>query len=284
MQRPSSSSATCAAAATNAKSERARADLEKAGADALVRPDRKPDRADAFARPDRRQHRPDEEIIGRHRSSAVARSRSTISAPSVTATSGISADGSALAIDPPTVPRLRVGGCPTHGSTRASSGTDARITRIALGLRLPRRRADHDRAVFLANSRKLRQAQDVDQPGRARQPHRQHRHQRLSAGDHARILVGGQQCAGFGERCRPDIIERGGFHELAGPQAGQRLMAATSRRGRRSTASARPSVFSQAPISWINARSLSARLVNSPPAGTIEAPDRNCQTQLKRSS
>ena len=35
---------------------------------------------------------------------------SMISAPSVTATSGISADGSALAIEPPTVPRLRVGG------------------------------------------------------------------------------------------------------------------------------------------------------------------------------
>ena len=31
-------------------------------------------------------------------------------APSVTATNGISADGSALAIEPPTVPRLRVGG------------------------------------------------------------------------------------------------------------------------------------------------------------------------------
>ena len=49
---------------------------------------------------------------------------STMSAPSVTATSGISADGSALAIEPPTVPRFRVGGCPTHGNTRASIGTD----------------------------------------------------------------------------------------------------------------------------------------------------------------
>ena len=35
---------------------------------------------------------------------------SMMSAPSVTATSGISADGSPLAIEPPTVPRLRVGG------------------------------------------------------------------------------------------------------------------------------------------------------------------------------
>ena len=53
---------------------------------------------------------------------------SMISAPSVTATSGISAEGSAFAIEPPMVPRLRVGGCPTHGSARASIGTDARIT------------------------------------------------------------------------------------------------------------------------------------------------------------
>ena len=50
-----------------------RADLEKADADALVRPDRKPDRADAFALIDRGQHRPDEEIIRRHRRRADRR-------------------------------------------------------------------------------------------------------------------------------------------------------------------------------------------------------------------
>src|SRR5258708_29477772 len=47
-----------------------RADLEEAGADARVAPDRKADRTNAFALPDRRQHRPDEEIIRRHRGGA----------------------------------------------------------------------------------------------------------------------------------------------------------------------------------------------------------------------
>ena len=42
---------------------------------------------------------------------------------SVTATSGISAAGSPLAIEPPMVPRPRVGAWPTQGSARASSGT-----------------------------------------------------------------------------------------------------------------------------------------------------------------
>ena len=49
-------------------------------------------------------------------------SNPTGQAPSVTATSGISADGSACTNDPPTVPRLRVGGCPTCVSALASSG------------------------------------------------------------------------------------------------------------------------------------------------------------------
>jgi len=84
--------------------------------------------------------------------------------------------------------------------------------RLEIGLRLTRGGADNHGTCFFANSGKLRQPQDIDQRGRAGQPHRQHRHQRLSARDHPRVFVAGQQFAGLGERCRSDIIEGGGFH------------------------------------------------------------------------
>ena len=52
----------------------------------------------------------------------------TSPASSVSATSGISATGSALAMEPPTVPRLRVWGWPTKRSALASSGALARTS------------------------------------------------------------------------------------------------------------------------------------------------------------
>ncbi|MDP1534590.1 MAG: FAD binding domain-containing protein [Rubrivivax sp.] len=68
----------------------------------------------------------------------------------------------------------------------------ARPARLIDILRLPRGGANNDRAVFLANSRKLRQTQDIDQSGRTCQAHRQHRHQRVPAGNDPRVLVAGQ--------------------------------------------------------------------------------------------
>ena len=124
-------------------------------------------------------------------------------ASSVTATSAISAAGSPLAIEPPMVPRWRVGGWPTHGSALASSGS--------------LRRDDSDRArrrtvasprqcvTPSASSRmnaRSGNAGDVDEPRRPRQPHRQHGDQRLPAGDDARAVVGGQQPARLARRSR----------------------------------------------------------------------------------
>src|SRR5450759_2396844 len=54
---------------------------------------------------------------------------------------------------------------------------------------------------------------DVGEHFRARKPHRQHRQQRLTTRDHARIIaVFGECCMGFGERLRADVVEAGGLH------------------------------------------------------------------------
>jgi len=136
---------------------------------------------------------------------------SMMSAPSVTATSGISADGSAFAIEPPTVPRLRVGGCPTHGSTRASIGTDALMTgsRSACAWRVvaPTITAPASSRIRQVPATARYRSASLGAPAAS-----QHRHQRLSACDQARILVAGQQAARLTERIRPDVIEGCGFH------------------------------------------------------------------------
>src|ERR1043165_7096766 len=68
-------------------------------------------------------------IIGPRKNSLAAIERDpaefrrTLIPFSVARTSGISAPGSALATEPPIVPRLRVAACPTHGSALARRGT-----------------------------------------------------------------------------------------------------------------------------------------------------------------
>ena len=136
----------------------ARADLVEANADARLAPDRKADRGKTAGRRQRRHHRADEEF-GRpaiSRRSRFPRDSDSV-APSVTATSAISAAGSALASEPPMVPRARVGAWPMNGMTLASSGTSARDDGIALEHALPGGGADHDRVALLCARRQARQ-------------------------------------------------------------------------------------------------------------------------------
>ena len=72
------------------------------------------------------------------------------SASSASATAGSSDAGSACAIEPPTVPRLRIWKWPMCGTARASSGTAA-ATRVALGDGLAGHRTDAERAVVDAS-------------------------------------------------------------------------------------------------------------------------------------
>ena len=54
--------------------------------------------------------------------------RATTSPSSAVRTAGYSADGSAWAIEPPMVPRVRIGRCPTHRVASLSSGNRCATT------------------------------------------------------------------------------------------------------------------------------------------------------------
>ena len=123
--------------------------------------------------------------------------------------SGSSALGSASATEPHTVPRARVCAWPTQGSA-------SRQQRLARGELRPRqqfglahRRADADRIVLDRDAGKLADPHDVDQHLRPRHPHREQRHQRLPARDHARVAaLGGEHVVRLGERLGAHVVER----------------------------------------------------------------------------
>ena len=119
------------------------------------------------------------------------------------ATSGISALGSACATEPQIVPRLRVWRArptaapapPAAAPRRAGPGSAVRP-----GAR--RRRSTTAPALSFDVASSL-QPHDVDQHFRLRQAHIQHRHQRLAAGKHARIAAFRRKyCKDFVERSR----------------------------------------------------------------------------------
>ena len=89
-----------------------RIDLVEAHADPRLRPDRKARLGKAGGQRQRGHHRPEEEIDAAMELFVAALARINV-APSVTATSTISAAGSPLTSEPPTVPRARVAVCPT---------------------------------------------------------------------------------------------------------------------------------------------------------------------------
>src|SRR5690606_28394074 len=104
----------------------------------------------------------------RRRPSGPATSRV---APRHSATAGSSADGSAWAREPHTVPRLRISRCPTHGSAWASSGTSPPAVRSTWRWRTAAPHAQ--RAAVVADLAEFGHAGEVDQgPGPA-EPHGQ---------------------------------------------------------------------------------------------------------------
>jgi hypothetical protein len=117
----------------------------------------------------------------------------------------ISADGSAFVIEPPAVRGCGSAGVPTM-CTRAS------IAPFPMGITfsLPRRVVAPMTTPFSSRTPASSAIANVDQPPFA--PAHQHRHQRLPARDHPRVLVAGQHLARFRERIGPDIVEGRGFH------------------------------------------------------------------------
>ena len=150
---PSRRAATCAAAEANAKSLcRALTSWNRCRCAASPKPESAP--------PSSRRVAGSVVIIGptknsRRRISALAAFPILSVAPRVTATSAISAAGSALASEPPMVPRARVAAWPTKGSL-GSSGSSARTAGRARRA-LPRRGADRDRVALVADVSEGRQ-------------------------------------------------------------------------------------------------------------------------------
>ena len=150
-------------------------------------------------------------------------------ASSASATAGYSAAGSAWAIDPPSVPRLRIWKWPISGVALASSGTARRHLGAGLDGRLRGAGADPQRAVAALDALQLGDAPDVDEVLEDRQAQREHRDQALAAGQHLRAVAElGEQLRGVGGRARRVVLERRGLHgahlrsgsgELRGPPA-----------------------------------------------------------------
>ena len=70
------------------------------------------------------------------------------------------------------------------GVARASSGDRVGELGVALDRGVDRRRADHDRVVFVPDPAELGDATDVDEVVEVREPQREHRDEALPAGEH----------------------------------------------------------------------------------------------------
>ena len=115
--------------------------------------------------------------------------------PSSGEASGSSARASACAIEPPTVPRLRVASVPDEGHASRASGTRSRIAwrRAPPGARARRRRTPSS-ASPIASSPATR-LMSTRRP--AGEPHVQERHEALAAGEDLGVV------AVLGQRRRP---------------------------------------------------------------------------------
>ena len=135
------------------------------------------------------------------------------SASSASATAGSSDAGSAWAIEPPTVPRLRIWKWPMSGMASASSGTASPAAASCSTARWRGHRPDRERAVRALDAAQLGDPVEVDEVLEAGEPQRQHRHQALPAGEHLGLVaVLGEQRDDVGERLRRVVLERCGLH------------------------------------------------------------------------
>jgi hypothetical protein len=160
----------------------------KARADALLRPDREADCGEQRALWDSGDHRPEEKFAGvdhglaayiAHDDLGAERERHQRDFRRRIGMRDRAADRAAP-------PRRRMPDPGKYFGEERQFGCDQRIV---LRRGLPRGGADDDGIAVLSDIRQFRQAEDIDEPCRSRQPHRQQRHQRLTAGNDARVVV-----------------------------------------------------------------------------------------------
>jgi hypothetical protein len=134
--------------------------------------------------------------------------------PSVsTSTEGISPAGSAWAIEPTVVPRLRIAGWATLRSAWRSRGRAVAASVVLLEPGVPDERTDAHRGVGDVHGIQPRHAVDVDEVARVGQAHRQHRDQALAAGEDLAVVADlAEHGDGLVDGRGGVVHERSGFH------------------------------------------------------------------------
>ena len=140
--------------------------------------------------------------------------------PSASATAGYSAAGSAWAIEPPTVPRLRICGWAIQRVALVQQRLALAHERRSLDRPLGRHGADGEPAVRLADVVEVGDPAEVEQQLRTREPHVEQRHQALAAG----------QDLGLARRVAASSETRLGHRVGGGVFEGRRLHAGLLRR------------------------------------------------------
>ncbi len=141
--------------------------------------------------------------------------RTSTSPSSAATTQGISADASAWATVPPTVPRVRMAAWPMYGSASASSGSRSRTTADRSACRsrtvAPKVTVSAPPSMVVEPGH----AVDVDHLGRLGEPHREQRDQALAAGqDLPLVTVLGEQCEHLVDGARRVIFEARHLHRV----------------------------------------------------------------------
>ena len=128
-------------------------------------------------------------------------------------TQGSSATGSAWARLPPTVPRLRMAGCPTCANASTTQRTALRQERRELRLTLAGHGADAQPAAFIADVGQPFHPVEVHQHLGIGQPQVQQRHQALAPGQDTRLSGRlPQESQRFGQGPGRVVTERRRFH------------------------------------------------------------------------
>ena len=134
-------------------------------------------------------------------------------APSARMQAGSSADGSASAMLPPNVPRLRTATWATCGMASAISGSVEQQSRELITSTCRASAPMRTHAVASRDAFERLDAIDVDQKLGLRQSHVEHRHEALPAGKDARVVAMlGQQLQRVIEALRPHITESRSLH------------------------------------------------------------------------
>ena len=133
-------------------------------------------------------------------------------ASSVRATAGYSAAGSAWAMEPPIVPRLRIWKCPMRGVARARSGAAAATSGLDPTAASVVPGPDPQRAVTSLDAPQFRYPPQVDQVFEHGQAQGQHGDQALASGQQLGVVSQlTQQLGRLGERCGAWYSNGAGF-------------------------------------------------------------------------